>query len=39
MQPRYYPRAFFQRSAVFPVDGRISEGQMLDLTVPGCLFN
>ena len=39
MQPRYYPRAVVQRSAVFPVDGRTGEGQMLDLTVPGCLID
>ena len=39
MQPRYYRRAVVQRSAVFPVDGRTGEGQMLDLTVPDCLID
>ena len=39
MKPRYYPRAVVQGSAIFTVDGRISEGQVLDLTVPGCLIN
>jgi len=39
MKPRYYPRAVVQGSAIFTVDGRISEGQVLDLTGPGCLID
>ncbi len=39
MKPRYYPRAVVLGSAVFTGDGRIGEGQVLDLTVPGCLID
>ena len=39
MTPRYYPRAVVQASAVFTVGGRMGEGQVLDLTVPGCLID
>jgi hypothetical protein len=39
MTPRYYPRAVVQASAVFTVDGLTGEGQVLDLTVPGCLID
>jgi len=38
MTPRYYPRAIVQASAVFTVGGLTGEGQVLDLTVPGCLI-
>ena len=38
MKPRYYPRAIVHGSAVFTVGGVIGEGQVLDLTVPGCLI-
>lgn len=36
MKARYFPRAVVQGSAVFNVGGLIGEGQVLDLTVPGC---
>ena len=39
MTPRYYPRAVVHASAVFTVDGLTGEGQVLDLTVPGCLID
>lgn len=39
MKPRYYPRAVVQGSAVFTVGGLTGEGQVLDLTVPGCLID
>ena len=39
MKPRYFLRAVVQASAVFTVDGRVGEGQVLDLTVPGCLID
>ena len=39
MNPRLYPRAVVQGSAVFTVDGIIGEGQVLDLTLPGCLVD
>lgn len=38
MTPRYYPRAVVQASAVFSVGGRLGDGLVLDLTVPGCLL-
>jgi PilZ domain len=39
MKPRYYPRAVVQASAVFIVGGFTGEGQVLNLTVPGCLID
>ena len=39
MKPRYYPRAVAQGSAVFTVGGLTDDGQVLDLTVPGCLID
>jgi hypothetical protein len=39
MKPRYHPRAVVQGSAVFIVGGLTGEGQVLDLTVPGCLID
>lgn len=39
MKPRYYPRAVVLGSAVFTGDGIIGEGQVLDLTLPGCLID
>jgi hypothetical protein len=39
MKPRYYPRAVVQASAIFTVGGLTGEGQVLDLTVPGCLID
>ncbi len=36
MKARYFPRAVVQGSAVFNVGGLIGEGQVIDLTVPGC---
>lgn len=39
MKPRYCSRAVVRGSAVFTVDGLIGEGQVLDLTVPGCLID
>ena len=39
MKPRYAPRAVVQGSAVFTVNGFTGEGQVRDLTVPGCLMD
>jgi len=39
MKPRYYLRVIVQGSAVFTVGGFTGEGQVLDLTVPGCLID
>ena len=39
MKSRYYPRVVVQASAVFTVDGLTCEGQVLNLTVPGCLID
>jgi hypothetical protein len=39
MKPRYYPRVAVQGSAVFTVGGFTGKGQVLDLTVPGCLID
>jgi hypothetical protein len=38
MKPRYYPRAVVNASAIFTGSGFTGEGQVLDLTVPGCLI-
>ena len=39
MKPRYHPRVMVQASAVFTMGGLTGEGQVLDLTVPGCLID
>ena len=39
MRPRYYPRVAVQGSAIFTVGGFTGKGQVLDLTVPGCLID
>jgi hypothetical protein len=36
---RYYPRVAVEGSAVFTVGGFTGKGQVLDLTVPGCLID
>lgn len=38
MKPRYYPRAIVKASAIFTGSGFTGEGDVLDLTVPGCLI-
>ena len=38
MKPRYSPRAAVEGSAVFTIGGFTGEGQVHDLTVPGCLI-
>lgn len=38
MKPRYYPRAVINASEVFTGSGFTGEGQVLDVTVPGCLI-
>ena len=39
MKPRYSPRVRVQGSAAFTVGGFTGNGQVLDLTVPGCLID
>ena len=39
MKARYYPRAVVHATALFTVDGLMGEGQVLNLTVPGCLID
>ncbi len=39
MKPRYYPRAVVQGTAVCTTDRYTVEGQVLALTVPGCLIH
>src|SRR5215204_1141207 len=38
MKPRSCPRVVVQGSAVFTVNGVTETGEVLDLTVPGCLM-
>jgi hypothetical protein len=36
MKPRYYPRALVKASVIFTHNGFMSDGQVLNATVPGC---